>query len=51
MNDIPETQRDLNENNQPLGLKSRDQVLEIFAAAILAIATIATAWSGYRVTR
>lgn len=51
MNDIPETQRDWNEYNEPLGLKSRDQVLEVFATDILVIATIATAWSGFQAKR
>ena len=51
MNDKSGTDLNLNEYNESPGLTSLDQVQEIFATAILAIATIATAWSGYQAKR
>jgi hypothetical protein len=51
MNNKPETERKLNKPDEPKGQKRRDQALEIIATAVLALATIATAWSGYKAAR
>jgi hypothetical protein len=51
MNDKPETERKSSEPGQPQDQIRREQAIEVFITAILALATIATAWSGYQAAR
>jgi len=51
MNDKPETERKSSEPDQPQDQIRREQAIEVIITAILALATIATAWSGYQAAR
>ena len=51
MNDIPETERKSSQPDQPQNQIRGEQAIEIIITAILALATIATAWSGYQAAR
>jgi len=51
MKNNPETERESSEPDQHQDQIRREQFVEIITTAILAIATIATAWSGYQAAR
>jgi len=51
MNEQSEVEKEMNEPGKAQGQIRREQALEILITAILALATIATAWSGYQAAR